>query len=91
MFFSYRMSHKLKIIEEELDPQAVAYVEPIAQYITPEQCKTLAELSRHTNMAISLVGDMMNRYQETMQILVPTLQQIQTLIQELQDGKKDIQ
>ena len=87
--FSSNQSHRPKMIQEE--PAVMSSTEPTINPIITEQLKVLEDLSRTLNIAISLVGDMVNRYQETMQVLIPTLQQIQALTKELYDGKKDLQ
>ena len=91
--FSSNISHRTKRVEElkaEIpEIESIEYMENTTGPMTAEQLKTLLDLLRTLSIAISLVGEMVNHFQEAMQILVPTLQRIQTLAQELHDGKKD--
>ena len=72
--FSDRPSHQTTQIEPETLPVH-----------NEDYVKALSELNRNLHLAISLTGDMVNRYQDTVKVLIPTLQAIQKNIQDLQD------
>ena len=83
-YFDDRPSHRST--EEQIE--SIKDMETKAIPANEEYLQALTILSKRLNIAISLTGDMVNRYQKTMQVLIPTLQEIQKYIQELKNANE---